>query len=113
MSQYQAGPRLGHLEVIYNVFAYLKKHKNMGKLDYDLKTPEVDDSAFNNNAYWKDFCGDVEEELPPKMDEPRGNVVSISAFVDVNHAGNVVTLQSDSGIIIFVQNAPIICFSKR
>ena len=36
--QYQAGPRSGHLEVIYNIFAYLKKHKDMGKLDYDSKT---------------------------------------------------------------------------
>ena len=77
MSQYQAGPRLGHLEVLYNVFAYLKKHMDMGKLAYDLKTPEVDESAFNNNADCKYFYGDLEEELPPKMPEPCGNVVRI------------------------------------
>ena len=29
-----------------------------------------------------------------------------------NHAGNVVTRRSHTGIIIFVQNAPIIWFSK-
>ena len=108
MSQYQVGPSLGYLEVLYNIFAYLKKHKGMGNLDYDLKTPEVDESAFNNNADWKDFYSDVEEELPTKMAEPRGNVVRISAFVDANHAGNVVTRRSNPGIIIFVQNAPII-----
>ena len=38
LSQYQAVPRLGHLEVLYNVFAYLKNHKNMEKLAYDSKT---------------------------------------------------------------------------
>ena len=54
----------------------------------------------------------MEEELLPKIPEPRGNVVRISAFVDANHAGNVVTRRSHSGIIIFVQNAPIIWFSK-
>ena len=32
LSQYQVGPMLGHLEVLYNVFANLKKHKGMGKL---------------------------------------------------------------------------------
>ena len=37
------------------------------------------------------FYVDVEEELPPKMPEPRGNVVRTSAFVDANHSGNVVT----------------------
>ena len=113
LSQYQAGPRLGHLEVLYNVFAYLKKHKYMGKLAYDSKTPEVNGSAFNNNVDWKDFYGDAEKELPPKIPETRGNVVRISAFVDANHAGNVVTRLSHSGIIIFVQNALIIWFSKR
>ena len=103
MSQIQARPRLGHMEVLYNVSAYIKKHKDMGKLDYDSKTPEVDESAFNNNADWKDFYGDVEEDLPPKVPEPRVNVVKISDFVDANHAGNVVTRRSNSGIIIFVQ----------
>ena len=101
------------MEVIYNVFTFLKKHKNMRKLAYDSKTPEVDESAFNNNADWKDFYGDVEEELPPKMADPRGNVVRISAFVDANHAGNVVTRRSHSGIIIFVQNDSIIRLSTR
>ena len=47
------------------------------------------------------------------MAEPRGNMVRISAFVDANHAGNVVTRLSHSGITIFVQNAPITWFSKR
>ena len=91
LSKYQAGPRLGHTEVLYNLFGYLEKHKDMGGLAYYLKTPEVYDSAFNNNAYWKDLYGDAEEELPPKMPEPRGNVVKISDFVDANHAGNVGT----------------------
>ena len=54
----------------------------MGKLAYDSKTPEVNESAFNNNADWNYFYGDVEEELPPKMAEPRGNVVRISDFAD-------------------------------
>ena len=102
-----------HPEVLYNVLVYLKKHKYIGKLAYDSKTPEVDESAFNNNGDWKDLYGDVEEELPPKMPDPCGNVVSISAFVDAKHAGNVFTCSSHSGIIIFVKNAPIIWFSKR
>ena len=85
LSQYQVGPRLGHMEVIYNLFAYLNKHKDMRKLDYDLKTPEVDESAFNNNANWKGFYGDVDEELPPNMPEPRGNVVRMLLIVPQEH----------------------------
>ena len=48
-----------------------------------------------------------------KMPKPCGNKVVILAFVDANHAGNVVTRRSHTGIIIFVQNAPIIWYSKR
>jgi len=47
------------------------------------------------------------------MPEPLGHPVTIHAFVDANHAGNVVTRRSHSGIIIFVNNAPIIWFCKR
>jgi hypothetical protein len=47
------------------------------------------------------------------MPKLRGNLVTISAFVDANHAGNKVTQQSHTGIIIFVQNAPIVWYSMR
>ena len=55
----------------------------------------------------------MEEELPPNIAEPCGDVVRISAFVYANHSVNFITRQSHSCIIIFVQNAPIIWFSKR
>jgi hypothetical protein len=65
------------------------------------------------DADWTDFYGDVAEELPPRMLEPRGKPVCTSCFVDANHAGNVITRRSHTGILIFVQNAPVIWFSKR
>lgn len=34
-------------------------------------------------------------------------------FVDANHAGNMVTRRSHTGILLFVQNSPIQWFSKR
>ena len=42
-----------------------------------------------------------------------GRVVKITSFVDANHAGNIVTRRSHTGIIIFVMNTPIILVSKR
>ena len=85
----------------------------MGKLAFDSHPPTIDESFFYAIADWKDFYGDVTEELPPNMPELRGHPVIISAFVDANHAGNVVTRRSHTGIFIFVQNAPIIWFSKK
>jgi hypothetical protein len=94
LSQYQANPRVGHLEVMYHVFAYLKNHLDMGQIAHDSLMPMVNDLTFQCNADWTDFYGNVQEKLPPKMPKSRGNPVTISAFVDANHAGNKVTRQS-------------------
>ena len=112
LSQFQALPRQGHLEAAYHIFAYLKHHET-SRLAFDPKMPNVNEAAFNTNADWRDFYGDVREELPPKMPRPLGKPVCISCFVDANHAGNVITRRSHTGILIYVQNAPIIWFSKR
>ena len=116
LSQHQASPRVGHLEMLYHIFAYLQSHKGnsgLGRIRCDPTMPVVDESAFNHDADWTDFYGNVEEELPAKMPKPKGNPVRISVFVDANHAGNVVTRRSHTGIIIFVNNAPVIFYSKR
>jgi len=103
LSQYQVNPRL----------VYLKKPLDWGRLVYDSKTPDINKSHFNSKANWTEFYGDVKEELPPNMPEPCGKPVTISAFVNANHAGNVVTHRSHTGILIFVQNAPIIWYLKH
>jgi hypothetical protein len=113
LSQHQGLPRRGHLEAAYHIFAYLKKHENSGRIVFDPITPVVDTRSLNSSADWTDFYGDAAEELPPQMPEPKGKAVTTSCFVDANHAGNVVTRRSHSGILIYVQNAPIIWYSKR
>jgi hypothetical protein len=50
LSQYQANPRFGHLEAAYHIFAYLKKHPDMGKLAFDSHAPDIDESFFHANA---------------------------------------------------------------
>ena len=115
LSQHQALPREGHLEAAYHIFAYLKNkdHRKYGRIGYDPRDPDVDLSEFETNCDWSEFYGDVEEELPRDMPKPRGNSIRIYCFVDANHAGNVVTRRSHTGVLIFVQNAPIIWYSKR
>jgi hypothetical protein len=86
----------------------MKGHLDIGCVAFDPKTPLVDQSAFNNGADWIEFYREVQEELPPKMPKPQGQRVTISAFVDANHAGNKVTRRLHTGIIIYVQNALIL-----
>jgi hypothetical protein len=69
----------------------MKKTLDCGRLAYDPVTPNFDYTVFNNNADWTSFYGNVIEEQLPKMPKPKGNPVTISAFVDANHNGNVKT----------------------
>jgi hypothetical protein len=114
LSQYLAAPREGHLEAVYHIFAYLKKHNKMA-LVFDPKSVTLDESGFANvpTKAWHEFYGDVVEELPPRCPKPLGRAVDITCFVDADHAGNVITRRSHTGILIFVQNAPILWFSKK
>jgi Reverse transcriptase (RNA-dependent DNA polymerase) len=113
LSQHQALPRQGHLDAAYHIFAYLRKHENGARIVFDPKEPVVDIRAFNTDTDWTDFYGNVVEELPPRMPEPKGKPVMTSCFVDANHAGNVVTRRSHTGILLYVNNAPVQWYSKR
>ena len=62
---------------------------------------------------WSSFYDNLEEELPPKMPEPLGHPVYIYVFVDANQAGNLVTQRLHTGILIYVQNSPIVWLSQR
>jgi len=114
LSQYLASPREGHLEALYQIFAYLKKHPNTS-IVFDPISITLDKSAIApiDVKAWREFYGDVVEELPAKMPDPLGNAVDFTCFVDSDHAGNIVTHRSHTGILIFVQNAPIMWYSKK
>ena len=111
LSQYLASPREGHLETAYHIFAYLNAYPET-KIVFDPTDPLVDESRFQQ-VDWTEQYGELEEELPARMPKPRGNGVTISCFVDSDHAGNQITRRSHSGILLFVNNAPITWFSKK
>ena len=113
MSQYQANPRIGHLEALYHIFAYMKKHLDMGRLAYDLKTPEVDESVFVNNVDWKEFYGDVEEPIPQELPQPRGKPVDLRLWCDADFAGDKALRRSRTGHFICLNSAAVAWLSKR
>ena len=50
---------------------------------------------------------DAEEAIPTNVPTPRGKPVQINCFVDADHAGNLVTRRSQTGILIYLNMAPI------
>ena len=57
---------------------------------------------------WKEIYPFAKDVDPPDMPEPREKPVVIAVDVDASHASNLVTLQSRTGVLIFVNQAPIL-----
>ena len=111
MSSQLALPREGHLEQVLHILGYLKEHKKL-RLMMDSSYPDINEKWFKHYN-WEDFYRDAKEAIPPKMPEPRGNYVTTSCFVDADLAGNKVTRRSQTGVLIFVNQAPIHYYSKK
>ena len=103
-------PRVGHLEQVLHIFAYLKHHENSNMVfDPNYVTWEMEAFIQHN---WTEFYKDAKEQIPVNAPSPRGHAVQINAFVDADHAGNKVTRWSHTGILLYLNCAPIIWFSK-
>ena len=110
LSSFQAMPRVGHLEAWYEIFAYLRKHPMMS-LAFHLSRIHIRQDRFQSND-WRDFYGDDKEELPVDMPKPLGEAIQMTAFVDSDHAGNLITRRSQTGYILFCNQAPITWYSR-
>ncbi len=111
LASYLVQPREGRLDQCLHIFAYLKKHKR-STMVFDDNLPTIDKRRFVP-ADWAEFYRDTKEAIPPNAPEPRGKAVDIYAFVDADHAGNQITRRSQTGILIFLNRAPILWYSKK
>jgi hypothetical protein len=111
LSSFLAAPRRGLLEAAYHIFAYLKAHAR-SKLVFDDTLVDWHADKFTQ-VDWTDFYPDAAEALPPNAPEARGEPVQLNCFVDADHAGNKVTRKSHSGILIYLNSAPIDWYSKQ
>ena len=109
LSSYMAAPREGHLAAIMHVYAWLKNHER-SKVVLD---PSYVDIVEQPRPEWADFYADAREILPPDQPEPLGKVVQVIMFIDSDHAGDQVTRRSRTGMIIFLNRAPVIWISRR
>lgn len=109
LSSCLALPREGHLEQVFHVFSYLKKHHN-AVMVFDPREPDIDfDHHFPDQdwSYSTMSKEDMKEELPPNMPKALGKSFIIRAYVDSDHAGDQVTRRSRTGFIVYLNGAPI------
>ena len=87
LSSFNCNPRKGHMEAVYKIFSYLRKHTN-SKIVFDHRRPQYDETCFIE-ADWKSLYSDVSEDILANKPEPRGIPVRVSLFCDADHAGNL------------------------
>ena len=104
--------REGNLEELYLIFNLLWNNPKKRQVMHP-STPITDENVFHYNYDWVDFYGDTVEEDSPQIPEPMGEPLTTSTFVDSDHASNVITRRSHTGILLFVCNGLIKYFSKR
>lgn len=104
-------PREGHLEAIFHLFNFLDKRHN-ARVVFDQSYPDLDMTAFKE-CDWKAFYGDVQEAIPPNAPPPRGKDVDLRMFVDSDHAGDRRTRRSRTGLIFYLNLAPITWYSEK
>ena len=114
LSSHLALPRIGHLEQLFHIFAYLKKKHN-SEMVYDPTEPEVNRAAFPREDWSYSIYGDdnLDEVLPINMPSPIGKSFTMRVYVDSDHAGDQVTRHSRTGFIVFLNSAPIYWSSKK
>ena len=88
------------------------KNSPRRRLFFDPQHPRISEDRFQRFD-WEDFYKGVKEDIPQNAPEARGREVGIHCFVDASHASDKATRRSQTGILIFVNRAPIIFFSKR
>jgi len=110
LSAYNACPRVNHFHAVLHVFAYLQIHPDYLLLmdaDYRNDLPSL------QRHDWEEFYPFQKDVLPPDMPTALGKSVQLIMFVDASHAANLVTRQSRTGVLIFVNRAPIVWYSKK
>jgi hypothetical protein len=82
MSRFRVAPRKGHLELLGNIFGYLRKYPD-GAIQFNVNIPLLEDWFIPVKADWdRTVYGKAFEELPYNMPKPKGALVRQTITLD-------------------------------
>jgi hypothetical protein len=109
LAAFSASPRIGHLDAVFHIFSYLSQHSR-SKLVLDDSYVDIQDI---DQQDWNSFYPDAKEELPNNQPQPRGKPMQMIAFADADHAGDRVSRRSRTKVLVYLNKAPIIWYTKK
>ena len=110
LSSHMVQPRIGHMNEVLHICSYLKCHEN-SNLVFDLQPKYWDESQLAKFD-WSEFYCDAKESLLPNAPSPHGHALQMNVFADADYACYCVTRRSHTGILIYLNAAPILWYSK-
>ena len=98
------------MNALIHIFAFLKNKPKL-TIAFDPRHPFITEDRFKK-CDWEDTYPGAEEDIPTDLPPPLGNDVTTTCFVDASHGSNLLNRRSQTGIIIFLNRAPIHWYSK-
>jgi hypothetical protein len=112
MSRFNILPGEGHLQAVKRILSYLNTFPKL-RLIIDNSYPDQSVYPIEDHSNSMEFYPDAGEEIPKDLPPEKGPRVRMTAYVDADHAHDLVTRRSIRGILVMLNNIPIWCISKR
>ena len=112
MARYSSMPREGHLKVCLRIFGYLKYHQK-GTIRFDTSRPEIQGVELETEYNWSQLYPEAREKIPEDAPEALGESVKTWLMWDADHAHDLETRRSVTGMLFFLNNTPIRWYCKR
>ena len=90
MTSCMAMSRVGHLDQLFHIFAFLK-NKHNSEMVFDPSPIDIDEAIFEPQDWTHTLYGECKEDMPLNAQMPRGEGFKIKSYVDSDHAGDSMT----------------------
>jgi hypothetical protein len=111
MTRFNILPKQGHLKGVKRILSYLKKFPK-GRVVIDTSYPDHSMYSVEDHSNWLEFYPDAGEEIPKDLPPEKEPKVSMTVYVDADHAHDLVTSRSITGILIILNETPTRLISK-
>jgi hypothetical protein len=112
MSRFNMLSREGHLKAVKIILSYVKTFPK-GRVIIDTSYPEHSVYPVKYHLYWMEFYPDASEENSNNLSPGKRPRVRMTVYVDADHAHDLVTRISITGILVMLNNTPIRWISKK
>jgi hypothetical protein len=112
MGRFRSAPREGHFDRLKHMCGYLKRYRS-GGIRFRTDIPDYGHLEETSVDWTYSVYGNVKEDIPTNMPEPKGKTVRLTCYVDANLMHDFITGRSATGILHLMNLTPVDWFTRR